>query len=505
MSCRSRQEPPPPAGGSHIIPCRKRGRRALALILLAGIASTSLFAIACNPAVRRDDAASALTDFPLNENPADVWTQYAGGAEHDTFIGGKLCEIRLAGVLNKKPIFENYNAQMGGMVAAEGRIFVPNDHGRLLSIDTESGEVVWQSPPRFGANRRFTSMTYDRGLLFCGTFPGGLACIDAKTGSFIWEQESSVAIKGIRTSPLVIDDKLFFADIESNVFKLDALSGREEWAMKLSGAEIAQSDPVLAGGYVIYGTPAGILYALRPETGEVGWVNAFFLSIPSSPANVEGMVYFTGIDGGMNAVNPESGEIELSFSMSGRSATVPLVYRDRIVAGDDDNFVYCITGSTGELAWKTELSTPAGDLFLGFEDAIVTFASLAAIYQWQDLALARARGALDEFIRKKGPFRVITVDDLAKFKAEKIKGGSTSESTPEPRSISDAELKELEPNQIKALYAMRAEVIVLSWDGEIIDEIPLPAPLKSSPVLIDGKIYALDIEGNIQVFEYGES
>lgn len=52
---------------------------------------------------------------------------------------------------------------------------------------------------------------------------------------------------------------------------------------------------------------------------------------------------------------------------------------------------------------------------------------------------------------------------------------------------------------------MRAEVIVLSWDGEIIDEIPLPAPLKSSPVLIDGKIYALDIKGNIQVFEYGES
>jgi len=468
-----------------------------------GLLIATVLAVACALAFagcKRDEVPrESLTDFPLAENPLESWTQYAANETHDTFIGGAIGELRYAGGLNEKPLFESFAKQSGGMAAADGKIFVPNDRGRMLAVDALSGDVVWADKANLASGRQFTSPTYHRGLVYCGTQPGDLICLDAKTGELVWNAGSESAMKGVKTCPAFMGSRVVFVDIESRVFCLDALSGVELWRFETSGAETAISDPVIAGDNAFFGTPAGSFYSVALGDGSVTFAQALSHSIECSPCVVGDRVYFTGIDGGVY-VTSNAGELTKLFTMSGRSNAVPLVHNNRIVVSDDDNKVYCLNAETGELLWQVEVEgTPYG-IAIGFDNAIVVFSSMNVAFDSLYLQLIKARGDLDDFIRRKGPFLAMTKADATEYESlGKKERESIGE--PQPSPISDAELRELFSDGIKYLLAQHARLYVLSWDGRIVQESALPTALKASPILYDGKIYALDINGYIHVFE----
>ena len=434
-------------------------------------------------------ARAGLQDFPLSENPEGSWTQYAGNPAHDTFVGGELLSFEHIGELTKKPIFSNYSTAMGGLAIAGGAVFAASDDGTMAAYDAETGNQLWKSRA-LDIGRNYSSPTYHRGLLYCGTIPGGIVCLDAKSGRTVWRQTEPQGIRGVRTCPFPAGSSILFTDMESRFFRLDALTGEVLWMRELVRSEQANSDPVLESGTAIFATPTGHVYGLSPETAAVKWVAALFAGVPSSPVAKGGKAYFTGIDSGLYGVDASTGEFTLKFSMDSRSGATPLVKGDLIVSADDENNLYCVDLKTGKLVWKLKLKTSSGSLMFGFDNSILI---LCSINERIDLDFARARGKLEDFISRKGPFLAITREDRAK--------AVESQEEVMPRPISDSEVLSLAREDIDILWARRAEAVEIGWDGEILRTVPLPTALNWSPAYYKGKMYAPDINGSVQVLK----
>lgn len=460
-----------------------------------------LFFAGCRKDATDDNADEpVLLAYPEAGNPPGAWLQFAGNPRHDTFIGGEFGGVRYIETLNEEPLFENYVNQKGGMIILDGRIFLPDDEGRVISIDAESGEIIWQSETSLRTGNSFTAGTYHRGILYYGTVSGGLIAIDAGTGGELWRMRGRRRRGGVRTSPVIDGERLYFLDLFSRFYCLDALTGGEVFVRDFSSSGRAQSDPVIISDSVIFGTPSGMLYSLGKADGNVSWVASFFLGIQSSPVVQGEMIYFACLDNGLYGVDAVSGEVAFRFDMEGGSSSTPLVFDGKIVCADDESVMYCVSLEDGEVLWQSEMPTPPMSTCLGFEDAIVVACS---IYEWVNLDVPMVLGELEDYIRRKGPFVAITKEEWKRWEREAGRDGGGELHPPELSPIDTDELLRLWPDEIRVAWAERAELIVLSWEGEILERHLLPEVLQATPAVYDGKIYLLDKEGYIRVAGYG--
>lgn len=466
------------------------------ILVLLFILTATVLTFSCD---KTDRNTKLQTTFPKETTDHQAWIKYARNTSHNTFIGGSLDRIVNKGRLNKKPLFGNYALQRGGMIIVDDRIYVANDKGRLVAVEIETGDVVWLSQPALASNRQFAHPTYYRGFLYCGTQPGGLVCLDAETGRFVWEQKNDSVLKGIRTCPSVNDDSVFFVDVESRGFLLDSLSGREIWQFDSNRTETAMSDPLAIGDTYIIGLPSGLVQALTADS-DIIWTTMFTNGIECTPMLEGNTIYFTGLDGIFYEADAKTGSVSLATQLSGRSDSTPLIHNGNAIVCDDDNFVYCLSTNTGEILWKLEVEGVPMSLCIGFDNSIVIFSSSNAVFHKLDLAIPANQDDIDAFLRKKAPFEVITVEDARAFK-QTSDGRRKDSDQPKPRPIEIEELKSIFPNGIEALFSRHARMYVLSWDGMIKSESALPIPLQNSPVFYKGKIYTLDSEGYINVFE----
>ena len=104
------------------------------------------------------------------------------------------------------------------------------------------------------------------GIVYFGCRDSNLYALDAETGKKLWAYNN----KGswVIASPLVKDGKLYFETSDSGMFHtLDAKTGTELFSMKFSGWPTFSS-PILAGGVLYLGSLSGKLFADRLERTE---------------------------------------------------------------------------------------------------------------------------------------------------------------------------------------------------------------------------------------------
>jgi outer membrane protein assembly factor BamB len=475
-------------------------KAAIAFIAAACAILAAMYQISCNQAEIKPETNSPRRSIFAKSDPDDIWAQYARNENHDTFVGGKLGELRLVERVPGEPIFEKQGLQQGGVIYAGGKLFVPDDQGRILCVDALTGERIWQTRKQLPPGRFHVGGRYYKGVLFYGTMPGGLRAIDANSGNLLWESEGAEQMGGVRTIPVIRDGRLYFADTESRFYCTDAETGKTIWTKSLAHSEPCDADPVFALGNVIFATPAGILYSLNAESGSVEWAASFFLSLLATPALAEENLYLTCSDKGLYEVDAEDGRTRLLLSLEGGSTGVPLVHDGKTIIGDERNFLYCVNSKDASVEWKIELPTPPGGLTLGFEDAVVTICS---IHEPIDFTLPRARGELEDYVRRKQPFRGISMEQWR----EATKGPDGEKAGEElvrnPPEVDTRKVVEANGNGYTMLAAKRAEAVVISWDGTILQRIALPTALQSAPVCSKDAIYALDTDGYFQVLKFG--
>jgi outer membrane protein assembly factor BamB len=197
-------------------------------------------------------------------------------------------------------------------VYADGRLYGIDNNGHVFGIDADSGKVIWKhrvaslnaSAPTFSHHR----------LYVVNLSPGQILSINPRNGHIEWRK---VLPGRSESSPVVVDNRVFFGDEDGTLYAVDRRNGHTIWTTQLCGA------------------------------------------IKAAPAYQHGILYDGDYGGCMSAVNAHSGKIKwqsssqgLGFGTSGAFYSTPALAFGRIYTGNNDHRVYSFEQSNGELAWS---------------------------------------------------------------------------------------------------------------------------------------------------------
>jgi outer membrane protein assembly factor BamB len=193
-------------------------------------------------------------------------------------------------------------------------------------------------------------------------------------------------------SPAVADGVVYIGSLSGYLFAVDQETGVEKWNFK-SRMPIASS-PAVVGGSLYFVSSTGALAALDVATGAPRWVFAAEYerkfearnlhgypsaaqTIPdawdiftSSPAFAEGMVYFGSGDGGVYAVDAETGVLQWKFQTQDVVHASPAVVAGVVYIGSWDSYLYALDARTGEKRWAFKAGEdPAIHNQVGFQSS----------------------------------------------------------------------------------------------------------------------------------------
>ncbi len=209
---------------------------------------------------------------------------------------------------------------------------------------------------------------------------------------------SFAAGKLLEFSPIVADDSLYFQDIDSLFYSLDADTGKVQWKQMIGargaaspayvqgrviavtlepGEAVAlrardgkilwrrplggrsETSPVVVGDKVIVGGEAGSVYALDIDSGKVLWQVQTDGAVKGGLALDEGVLYGGNYAGQVFAIRASDGSYVwqsstqgLSFGRGGPVYSTPAVAFGRVFLGSIDNRVYSFDQDSGAVAWS---------------------------------------------------------------------------------------------------------------------------------------------------------
>jgi outer membrane protein assembly factor BamB len=117
------------------------------------------------------------------------------------------------------------------------------------------------------------------------------------------------------------------------------------------------SSPAVVNGAVYFGSRDGNVYALKADTGEKLWSFKTGSWVESSPIVVGGIVYIGSNDGKFYALDAKTGQERWSFKTDYSVRSTAAAADGVVYFGADDYCVYALDAATGGLVWKYETGT----------------------------------------------------------------------------------------------------------------------------------------------------
>lgn len=243
---------------------------------------------------------------------------------------------------------------------SDGKIFVADVKGNLLSLDAVTGDVLWKQD----ADLAITGGpgTGDT-LVIVGSKEGDVLAYTNDSGALMWQTKVS---SEILAPPREDRGIVVIRTIDGNIFGLDAKDGSNLWiynrttpALTLRGT----SGPILIDNTVIAGFDNGSLVAIELHTGKLLWENNVAIAsgrselerivdIDSEPVVVDSDIYVVSFQGRLAAIALESG-----FTMWGRdiSSYAGLTSDgDNLYITDEYSHIWALDRATREILWKQE-------------------------------------------------------------------------------------------------------------------------------------------------------
>ena len=129
--------------------------------------------------------------------------------------------------------------------------------------------------------------------------------------------------------------------------------GTIKWTFATGGA--IHSSPAVVDGIVYFGSQDNGLYALNAATGSVVWQFRAASQVQSSPAVVDGVVYFGANDGWFRALDAATGAELWSYQGRYPITASPAVANGQVYIGTTDRDLLALDAATGKLRWSTTL------------------------------------------------------------------------------------------------------------------------------------------------------
>ena len=274
--------------------------------------------------------------------------------------------------------------------AIEGeRLYVSDDAGRVMALDLNTGETVWDSElvksGKQGSRLWFWRRVaidggitggpgVGNGLVVAGGRNGEVVALDAETGAERWRAQVT---SEVITAPLVTPDRVVVRSNDGRTFGLDTADGTRKWVFDRGLPTLSvrgNGAPVTDGSLVYLGYDDGNVVALRATDGLVAWTQ--LVAEPEGRnelarmADVDGELalgyaelYATSYAGQTLAISTQNGRPLWTRDAGGYSGLALL--GDRVVLADPDGTLWALDRSNGSAIWKQEalarrwLTTPA--------------------------------------------------------------------------------------------------------------------------------------------------
>ena len=189
----------------------------------------------------------------------------------------------------------------------------------------------------------------------------------------------------IVASPVAAGGTVFIGSLDNFLYAIDEESGQQKWKFRTLGGRQITSAPAVVNGVVYFLGFDGIFYALAADTGAQKWIfsteyerrfqaNRLHGYPPgyqtiadswdlysSSPAVMNGKVYFGSGDGNVYALDAQNGALVWKFPTGDVVHASPAVVNGVVYIGSWDSFFYAIDAETGQEKWR----------FKGGEDSFI--------------------------------------------------------------------------------------------------------------------------------------
>lgn len=125
----------------------------------------------------------------------------------------------------------------------------------INAVNIKTGNEIWKKTLDY--NARYSSLFYE-GKIYLGTESSEIICLNATDGAEIWK--AKLAVDGIGSEIIALNDRLYFGGYERNFYVIDALTGHQ---INKSSFHYGISNPLFEKATVFFGTGEGILYRVK--------------------------------------------------------------------------------------------------------------------------------------------------------------------------------------------------------------------------------------------------
>lgn len=201
-------------------------------------------------------------------------------------------------------IYETGDAVQSSAAIADGKVYVGSNDQNLYCLDAYTGEKIWNFTTEYKLR---SSAAVADGKVFTGADDGNIYCLDAQTGTETWRKDIysgnvppiTIEVSSFqpRSSPIIIDDRLYVGALDGNVYCLDTSDGSEEWKFETGGPIFGS--PAYSNGVIYIASTNRNMYALDASTGNEIWhwttpKSTTQLHFAPTPVVAEGKVFFGG-------------------------------------------------------------------------------------------------------------------------------------------------------------------------------------------------------------------
>lgn len=159
-------------------------------------------------------------------------------------------------------------------VVDAARVYAMDADGVISAFDVTTGARQWRSVTRPKKNRSSNiggGLAVQGDRLYASTGRAELLALSAVHGDVLWRKPLGMPA---RSAPTLADGRIYVSTLEEKLLAFTEKDGGELWSYQAETVPtmvLGEPTPAASQGFVVAGFGSGDLVALRAETGEIVW------------------------------------------------------------------------------------------------------------------------------------------------------------------------------------------------------------------------------------------
>lgn len=191
------------------------------------------------------------------------------------------------------------------------------------------------------------------GILYSPWADSTLCAFDVNDGKKL--SEYSIKSK-ITTSPLILENFLFFGDERGTLFCLNTQKNKVAWE-KNTQKGFYNSSPIPDNFSIYTNTLSGWIYNIKVDSGAISWGVKIKSEIKTSICLTEDLLYVASYDSCLYAIDKNTKKIEWINALPGKLYISPAVDDNAIYVPVQNKSLCAINRFEGEILWEKEFKS----------------------------------------------------------------------------------------------------------------------------------------------------